>query len=149
MKKIFKWITLAAASAITCVAFVACGAPASFEEGKTKMQDAGYQVRVNEEDGMKGFTATVPAFEDEAAKTLSAYWFDNVDDAKTYYDTAKAEADESIAEMEEYIATLPDGEEKTYMQEMLDQSKEMQKNIKQSGNWVYAGTKDAIKDFTK
>ncbi len=43
MNKSLKWVTLAGAAALTCVAFVAC-APADLDAAKKKMEDAEYTI---------------------------------------------------------------------------------------------------------
>ncbi len=141
MKKTIKWLTLAAASAITCTAFVAC-VPSDLDGAKTKLEEKEYEVVVTEKDDMgilapngvvgmlyaeRETTVTVAKVDGTGTEekttidTLEAWLFENKDAAKSYY--------------EEYVAYMSSkGEDVVVL-------------VEQKGKWVYTGTEDAMKDF--
>ncbi len=86
MNKTMKWITLGAASAITCVAFVAC-APASLEKAQEKMEAAGYTVETEEYLGIGQIYAY-----NEDGDVLSGALYESTSDAKSAYELAESMA---------------------------------------------------------
>ncbi len=124
MKKMMKWITLAAASALTCVAFVAC-APSGLEKAEKKMDNELYNVRVEENvEGIEGCEGYLYAKQPSllGSEELYAYLFDSKKDAEAYLKANKTVL-QAWAEEEDLIGP------------------------KQEGKWILIGTEDAIEDF--
>ncbi|MBQ7924544.1 MAG: hypothetical protein IJ329_04485 [Clostridia bacterium] len=124
MKKIFKWFTLAAASALTCVMLVAC-TPSNLEKASDKMAKEGYKVTElkgdSEEGCVGGISATKANLDftnmDFEGDTITAYLFESKKDAEAYVNDVKENWGEDYSPV-------------------------------QDGKWVYWGTEDAIEDFT-
>lgn len=124
MKKIIKWITLAAASALTCVAFMAC-APTSLDKAYEKLAMEGYKVQIIEADvNIKGHVGGINAQRTETddgavdMDVLMAYLFDSKSAAKEFY--------------EEQLGKTSENDVGSLLRE---------------GKWVYMGTADAVDDF--
>ena len=127
-----KKFLVALMAALTCFACVAC-APANVDKAKAKMEEAGYTVKVSDEDAAEliageeavGMIVAIDGdidfgdFEfDMDVDMLTAVLFETSSAAKDYYEKHKDEAEEDQV-------------------------------IKQRGKWVYAGTEDAVEAFTK
>lgn len=119
MKKIWKGLALGLAT-IACLAFIAC-TPSSLEDAKDKMAKEGYKVSAStiDADGMVGgFTAI---------KADGALDF-TPDTILAFLFESKDDAKKFKADFESLVG-------KDY-------------SPIQDGKWVYAGTEDAIEDFT-
>ncbi len=125
MKKKFAWISLAALTALTCVAFVGCekekNLPADLTAAEKKMRAAGYDVEVDLVDEYSSEyypVGCVGEFEAEKGMTfVEAYFFEDVESAKAFHKS--------------------------------EEGKEVGMSVQQEGKWVYWGFGDALEDFTK
>ena len=112
-----------------CLACTAC-APMNLEKAEEKMEEAGYKVTVTEGDAAEliaenavGVIVAVDvsiSLSGISGDMLTAILFDSFSDAIEYY--------------------------KEHKDDEKDREDQV---IKLSGKWVYIGTEDAIKDFTK
>ncbi len=124
MKKMMKWITLAAASVLTCVAFVAC-APSSLKKAEKKMSDEFYNTEIETDaDDVKNCEGYLHAWQPGllGSEEIYAYLFDSKKDAESFLNANKADLQAWAAE-EDFIGP------------------------RQEGKWVLIGTEDAIEDF--
>ena len=122
MKKLIKWISLALAAA-SCAMFAAC-TPFSLEKAKERMVKEGYKADLYTEhlpDNCVGYIKAndVEHLLDIDADWIEAYLFKTSDDAKAFFNS-------------------------TAIKLIFPTS-----NPIQDGKWVYAGTEDAIEDFTE
>lgn len=125
MKKLIKWISLALA-ATSCAMFAAC-TPSSLEKAKEKMAKEGYEVfeiskYVPSILLPETCVGNMAAVEVEGLNILSADWL-----YACLFETAN-DAKAFVADWDEVIG---------------------KGTAIQDGKWVYAGSEDAIEDFTE
>lgn len=134
MKKAIKVIALVAVLAIIGVVLFAC-APGDLDKAKSKMDKAGYEAETykltdKEIDAMKaadkydGQVGYIDAYKESGddGEYLYAMLFTSASKAKSYYNDHKKDINEE--DVEDYT-------------------------VKVSGKWIVAGTKAAVKAFTK
>ncbi len=119
MKKTIKWMTIAAASAFACVAFVACK-PSTLEKAEEKLTELGYTVELETTkiDGCEGRLYATKS-EDGVLDKLYAYLFETTEDAKAFFEKYEKVSNESS----NTLSPVRDGK------------------------WVYLGTEGAVSDF--
>ena len=126
-----KFMTLLLA-ALTCLCFAAC-APANLEKAQEKLKDAGYTIVTYSDETIEGVDGSVGSI--TAAKSdsvvgglmgdgemIMAVLFESASAAKSFYNENKDELED-------------EGEEDSV--------------VKLDGKWIYVGTEQAVKDFTK
>ncbi len=114
-----------------CLCLAAC-APANVEKAKDKLKDAGYTIVSATEDAVPGVEGSVGSI--TAMKG-----------ADTLMGNLTGEGDMIVAVLFESSSAA-----KAYYNEHKDEAEEEEDQIvKQDGKWVYSGTEDAIKAFTK
>ncbi len=125
MKKMLKWIALAFASMLMCVAFVAC-VPSNLEKAESKLAKEGYNVEVVTDLGEDKCQGAIRAMKSDGEETdvLMAWLFDSAGDAKDYYNKYKDQLNDMASEGGSI-----------YSSPIL------------KGKWIYIGTSDAIEDF--
>jgi hypothetical protein len=119
MKKLMKWISLALAAA-SCAMFAAC-APFSLEKAKERMAKEGYTLQdMPAPLGADNCVGGILASEGLLDEDkITAYLFETADDAKAFLSSNAIKL------------AFPIG------------------TPIQDGKWVYAGSEDAIEDFTE
>ena len=124
-----KKFLVALMAAFTCFAFAAC-APLNMEKAKDKMKEAGYSVEVSDEAAAELIAG------EKAVGILVATDGDFSFSEGLDVDILTAILFESTAAAKEYYEAHKGEEEANQI-------------MKRSGKWVFAGTADAIEDFTE
>lgn len=156
MKKFVSIISFVLVAAMLCVSLVSCGGPAkTAEEAAAALKENGYTLITNTDavvSATKGDEyITVTYCSDEAAATkIYDEAVEGLEEAQKALEDAKKELDEA----QDKVDSLEDGLEKTVAEAALAVAqkaydvaeKAASFKVGQSGNVVWAGTKQAIKD---
>ena len=145
MKKFARVLALMLVASMLCVMLVACGSKpaAEPEDAEAALKDNGYTVVLL--DSKLAMAAASVAIDGDLEAYLTAFkgddylyiaWFEDEDEAQSYYDELDEKYEESKAELEE----IEDEDRKAEYEEMLDKAA-----YGISGNMVWMGTKDAVK----
>ena len=137
MKNFVRVLSLALLIALLAVSLISCGGPAKDpDDAKDALEDAGYEVEMQDGDLLKGFAelagidglvAMVEAAHEDDEEGIVIFYFEESKDAKEAF-------------------------ESDYMQDMIEELEEeaededMDVVIKQSGKMIWFGTKQAVKD---
>ena len=129
MKKVLKLSSLLLVL-VALFTLSAC-APKDLSAAKEKLEKADYEVTVVEGAiadatfaamGLENLEGALMAASEDGEEYLAAYFFES-----------KADAKEAMEKIEELVAE--------------DTEEDEEVSVKQSGKWIYAGTKQAMKDF--
>ena len=130
MKKVLKLSSLLLV--LVALLTLASCTPKDLDAAKDKLEKADYEVTVVEGTfadatfeamGLKNVEGALMAASEDGKEYVAAYYFES-----------KADAKEAMEKIEELMKE--DAEEE-----------EAEVEVKQSGKWIYAGTKQAMKDF--
>ena len=156
MKKFTRILCLALVAVMLCASLIACGTPAKDpKEAAAALKAKGYTVATETDSlvvaGKDGESITINYCSDEEAATkIYNELTEKQEKAKEELDKAEAE----LKEAQDKLDDMEDGIAKTAQQVVVDGLKKVVETAKaavdvevgQSGNMVWIGTKQAIKD---